>query len=342
MAAKQRTALGRKAAIWLVAVVILLAVAAAAFWGTSPGLGHVAATAAYKLGAYWTGDGIPGGALFRPIGVAVAPDGSVYVTDARRRVVRFRPSGTFLGAWGGDGNGKGEFSNPVGIAAAPDGSVYVSDYDQDRVQKFTADGKFLLQFGSHGSQPGQFNAPAGLAVGRTGRVYVADFYNNRIEEFSAEGKLLRVIGVPGRVGMAALHYPTGVAALPAGDILVADAYNYELQWFTESGDAFREVGYRLFSAWPRPATGLVGFNAPTDAAVGPHGRISVADSANHRVVMLSPDGKFETAWKIPNPVREIFSPEHIAVSADGKTVYATDFAANRLIVLNIIPFPNVH
>lgn len=316
-------------------LIAFAAIPVLAFWATSPGLGRVSAAAGYRLQGYWTGAAAPGGPLFRPIGVAVAPNSSVYVTDARARVVHFSPTGTVLGQWGQEGSGPGQFSNPVGIAAAPDGSIYVSDYDLDRVEKFTAAGQFVLQFGRHGAGAGELDAPAGLAIGRGGSVYVADFYNHRVEEFSAQGLFIRAFGAPGRLGLAALHYPTGVAILPQGGILVADAYNYELQWFAGTGQAFRQVGYRLFDLWPRPAGGSAGFNVPTDAAVGARGLISVADSANHRIVLLSPEGKYEAEWRIPAVSGGTFSPEHIAVSPDGRTVYATDFANNRLIVLGV-------
>ncbi len=317
--------------VWL----MLPTLAGAILWANGCGLGRAPARASYKLNAYWTGTGILGGAFVRPFGIAVGPDGSVYVTDAKDRVVKLRPDGEYLAEWGYAGNGPGAFSNPVGIAVGRDGSVYVSDYDQDRVQKFTGNGKFLLQFGSHGDKPGQFRAPTGLAVGHSGNLYVADFYNNRVQEFTPAGKLIQAIGHPGRMGMGALHYPTGVAAFSGSELLVADAYNYELQWFKQDGGAVRSAGYHLLWLWPRPAEGAEGFNAPTGVAVGLHGLIHVADSANHRVVMLSANGKFVTDWELPNPSPKVFSPEQVAISPGGSTVYATDFGGNRVIVVGI-------
>ena len=315
--------------------IALASLAGAVLWASGCGLGRAPARKRYQLSGYWTGTGIPAGGFDRPFGIAAAPNGDVYVTDARDRVVKLDAEGRFEVQWGHAGNGPGAFSNPVGIAVASDGSVYVSDYDQDRVQKFSADGNFLLQFGSHGDRPGEFRAPSGLAVGRGGNVYVADFYNSRVQEFTPDGKLIRVFGYPGRVGGAALHYPTGVAALGSGEFLVADAYNYELQWFAGDGRELRRAGYHLFWLWPRPAEGAAGFDVPTGVAVGPNGFIHVADSANHRVVMLSKDGKFASGWELPNPNPKVYSPEQVAVSPDGNTVYATGFAGDRVIVLSL-------
>jgi len=305
-------------------------------WATPWKIPHAAsASNGYELVAYWDGANLPSGKFERPNGITVAPDGDVYVVDARKRVVHLNASGMFKAEWGREGEGPGEFSNPMGVAVAPDGSVFVSDYDLDRVQKFTADGNYLLQFGHSGSGSGEFDAPAGLDVDDLGSVYVADFYNHRIHKFSGEGAFQTVIGQPGRLGDGALNYPTGVHAIADGRLVVADAYNYQLQWFDANGPPERRVGYHLFWLWPRPASSTDGFNVPTGVAVGQNGAIHVADSANHRVVLLSKQGEYVAEWTMPDADPAIHSPGKVAVSPDGSRVYATDFAANRIIILRL-------
>ena len=324
-------------------ILALLAVAAAVvlgLWGTSWTVPRAPSSGAgYTLRATWDGAGNPSGALDQPIGVDVSPMGHVYVTDALQRVVRFSSQGEILGQWGREGSGPGEFGNAVGVAVGRDGAVYVSDYDNDRIQKFTAEGEFLLEFGRSGSGPAEFSAPAGLAVDRDGFVYVADFYNHRVEAFREGGSFQRAIGHSGRLGPRALHYPTGVAITSQRELLVADAYNYQLQWFDldEDGQPTRRVGYHLFWLWPRPVSSGAGFFVPTDVAVGPDGTVHVADSGNHRVVMLSANGEYQAEWGIPDPDPNIFSPEQIAASPDGSTVYATDLAGGRVLVLTVTP-----
>lgn len=310
----------------------LVFTAVVARWGTRwtvPAAGVSSGT--YSLAASWSGDDIPSGPFDRPIGIAVGPAGDVYVTDSRRRVVRLTATGVFRNEWRGEASG--ELSNPVGVAVAPDGSVYVSDYDQDRVQRFTPEGRFLNAFGSSGAGPGQLSAPAGLAVDAAGFVYVADFYNKRVQKYRADGSFDKTIGHPGRIGLGSLHYPTGLSISPSGRLLVADAYNYQLQWFDEDGRPVARVGYHLLWLWPRPSTSTGGFNALTDAAAGSDGRIHVADSGNHRVVMLTEKGEYLTDWSIPDANPDVYSPEHIALSRDEGILYATDFAANRILVL---------
>lgn len=325
----------------LIVVSLTLAAASATvalgLWGTSWSIPRAPSPSAhYTLEATWDGQAATGGALERPIGIAVAPSGDVFVTDARSRVVRFNAAGDVLGEWGREGDGPGEFRNAVAVAVGRDGAVYVSDYEQDRIQKFTATGEFLLEFGHSGSAPGEFNAPAGLIVDDTGSLYVADFYNHRVQKHQPGGSF-EVIGHAGRMGPGALHYPTGVAITPQRELLVADAYNYQLQWFDLDGRPLRRIGYHLFGLWPRPAASDAGFFVPTDVTVGRDGILHVADSGNHRVVMLSAEGAYVTEWQMANAGSNVFSPEHVAASPDGSTVYATDLAGNRVLVLAVTP-----
>ena len=95
------------------------------------------------------------GQFRKPFGIAVDPQGRVYVLDqGNHRVQVFTGDGRFLGKWGslcalyglddeipeGEGcaspEGEGQFLFPKGIAIAPDGTVYVADSDNHRIQVF--------------------------------------------------------------------------------------------------------------------------------------------------------------------------------------------------------------
>lgn len=61
-------------------------------------------------------------------GIAIAPDGDVYVTDDEQgKVVVLDPAGHVKGAFGSFGTGDGQFDNAEGIAIAQDGTTYVAD-----------------------------------------------------------------------------------------------------------------------------------------------------------------------------------------------------------------------
>ncbi|HMQ25815.1 MAG TPA: carboxypeptidase regulatory-like domain-containing protein, partial [Acidimicrobiales bacterium] len=101
------------------------------------------------LTAGWGTGGSGDGQFNLPIGVAVAPDGTVYVLDSgNRRVQRFNANGIFLGTFGSGGTGLGQLSNPVAIDVDAAGLVYVAEWASSsssprRVQVFTPTGQVL-------------------------------------------------------------------------------------------------------------------------------------------------------------------------------------------------------
>jgi DNA-binding beta-propeller fold protein YncE len=56
--------------------------------------------------------------------------------------------------------------------------------------------------------------------------------------------------------------------------------------------------------------------------------------------MESPAGEYLAHWQIPNASSDVFSPEHVALSPNGSTVYATDLAGDRILVLTVTPPAN--
>ena len=83
----------------------------------------------------------------RPTDVAVADDGSFYVSDGYRnsRVVKFSALGKYLLEWGTKGSKTGEFDLPHSICLDDKGNVYVADRENSRIQIFNSNGKFLKE-----------------------------------------------------------------------------------------------------------------------------------------------------------------------------------------------------
>ncbi|MGB8930964.1 MAG: 6-bladed beta-propeller, partial [Anaeromyxobacteraceae bacterium] len=135
----------------------------------------------------WGTQGSGAGQFAFPSAIALAPDGTLLVTDALNfRVARIDREGKWIGAFGTPGDVGGQFSRPKGIASAEDGSIFVSDAQRDTLLVFSADGQFQFTIGAPGEGPGQFALPSGLAIARN-RLFVADSQNRRIQVFELPG-----------------------------------------------------------------------------------------------------------------------------------------------------------
>jgi tripartite motif-containing protein 71 len=139
-------------------------------------LGAVCTPCEWVYAGRWGTYGDDNGEFNCPTGVAVAPNGAVYVADKfNHRVQYFTATGSFLGKWGKFGLAKGEFAYPCGVAVAPDGKVYVVDSIVGRVQCFTSAGSLLGGWRPGGFLRKRFGMPSSVAISPDGRRgYVAD------------------------------------------------------------------------------------------------------------------------------------------------------------------------
>jgi len=71
------------------------------------------------------------------LGVAVGPDGNVFVADFyNHRIQKFTPEGKFLVAFGSQGNEPGQLERPTDMALDDEGNVFVVDFGNNRIQEF--------------------------------------------------------------------------------------------------------------------------------------------------------------------------------------------------------------
>ena len=104
-------------------------------------------------------------------GVAVGPEGNMFVLDYQVPVVReFSPTGDYLRDYGRDGEGPGEYRQPMGLAVGVDGRVFVWDPSMARLNIFSPEGEALDSW-RVAEASGLFGFDL-LVVDTTGGVYV--------------------------------------------------------------------------------------------------------------------------------------------------------------------------
>jgi DNA-binding beta-propeller fold protein YncE len=204
--------------------------------------------AAGKPAGVWGRSGSGPGEFSWPGGIAVGPDGSVYVADeTNHRIQRFTPEGRLLGMWGEYGTGPGQFggNEPRGSRTGgpqmlavdrAGGDVYSTEGSVCRVQKFTADGRYLWSWvnassgpGGFGGRPRNLQGPIGICLDRDERLWITST-NNRVQQFTTAGRYLRGFGKTG-TGPGEFMTPHGLAFDSRGHLYVVDAQNCRIQKF---------------------------------------------------------------------------------------------------------------
>ena len=122
-----------------------------------------------------------------PSDAAVAPDGTIYVTNTHAyELLVFAPNGELSAGWGEKGAEPGQWEVPVGVATDQAGRIYVADSANFRVQVLDATGDALLmsRADERWYETTRKNySPTDVAVAADGRLYVADFAASKVQRF---------------------------------------------------------------------------------------------------------------------------------------------------------------
>ena len=237
-----------------------------------------------------TGDA-PIGTFNEPWGIAVGPDGSVYVTDTwNHRVQKFAEDGTPIKIWGQYGQplpdvpeSRSAFWGPRGIDVDQNGKVYVADTGNKRIVVFDEDGNYITEFGMAGFDPGQFDEPVGVAVSDDGMVFVTDTWNQRIQSFipSDDGTVYLPFSqwdVNAWFGQSLENKPF-IAVDGNNRVFITDPEGYRIIEFTSEGQFVR--------TWGDFGTGDSELGLPAGIDVDPLGNIWVTDAGNNRIMKFA-------------------------------------------------------
>lgn len=126
------------------------------------------------------------GQLDGPDGIAVADDGTVYVTDGlNMTLTAFDARGKVKWVAGQApatiSESQRRFGLPAGVDLDAKGNVYVVDSFHFTIQVYSPGGKRLAEIGTMGNGPGAFYFPRGIVVAPNGMIYVADSNNGRVQ-----------------------------------------------------------------------------------------------------------------------------------------------------------------
>lgn len=254
-----------------------------------------------------------------PEGIAIGPDGSVYVADyGNSQVQRLDQEGKFIQGYSPNtGIGKYAFS-PEWVAVGLDGSVFAVDSYNNKTIKFASNGSVVSIWGGNESGEGELTWPEGIALSPDGSIYVANTGNRCIVRYDANGQFIS------KFGSDRLEWPDGIAVGPDGSIYVTDSVLNEvlkynpygrIVWWDEDISAnnvmvspdgslyivstnwdqvlkYDLIGY---DSYREPTVILgndtnndVGLSNPFGVAIAPDSSLYITDTDNNRVLKFLP------------------------------------------------------
>jgi serine/threonine-protein kinase len=185
---------------------------------------------------------------------------------------------------------------PIPTSSAP----YLAPWYVEGVMVETYAGTGVPGYKDGPAAEAQFNTPVGLTVDAAGNLYVFDWFNFLIRLISPDGMVSTLAGTGEqgfKDGPAAQAQFRGLALTlavdPTGNLVVPDGGNHRIRLITLDGVVHTlagtgEPGYR-----DGPAD-QAQFDNPTSVAMDAAGNVYVADSANNRIRIITPQGEVRT------------------------------------------------
>lgn len=257
--------------------------------------------------------------LAAPYGIAVSPEGRVYVTDTGLGGVHELELAT-----GAHrllrGDGEPPLRSPVGVALAPDGRLFVTDSSTGRVHVLARDGETLAVLGS----PAELGRPTGIVCDAArGRMLVTDTTGCRILALDLATLAFTAHGGRGE-GPGEFNYPTNLALDAEGRVYVTDSLNFRVQVLSSALEPL--------SAFGRAGSGPGCFAKPKGIALDAEGHVYVVDGMFDNVQVFDARGELllAVARSGAGP-GELSLPTGLAIDAAGR-IYVADAGNARLSV----------
>jgi streptogramin lyase len=205
-------------------------------------------------------------------GIAFAPDGGFYVSDAsNERVQQFDAERRFVRTWSTTGSDPEKPGTPSWLAVGPDGNVYVTVFSvREIVQVYTPDGTFLRAFGSNDPGLGRLSGSGPLAFDPDGNLWILDPWWRALVQFSPDGEPLARFESP-EIGT----FLTGLAIDAAGRFFVVNLEEDTVSVFAPDGT--------FLYAWSETGLSDGEFLDPYSVVLDGSGGVYVTDYGNPRI-----------------------------------------------------------
>jgi hypothetical protein len=234
----------------------------------------------------------------QPIGVAVAPNGDLLVSEyTGARVRRITPGGVVTTVASLPGNG-------WGIAVAPDGTIYVA-LEGSSLVRITPGGAVSTVSDIAGAAI-VFDRPAGVVVDLSGNLIVSEYNGNRLRVVSPSGVVSTLAGsggtgaTDGDGAAATFSSPAAIDIDRAGNVYVPDHTGRRIRRVTPGGAVTTIAGTGASGATDNPGSGAT-FSGPVAVAVAGDGTVFVTENGNDRLrrIARAGDGALALSWSAP-------------------------------------------
>ena len=290
----------------------------------------------------FSGDGGPAtqAMLGDPTGIAIAPDGSLYIAEqANFRVRKVAPDGTIstvagtgVAGFGGDGGPAtlAQLTHAERVAVGADSTLYI--LDGQRIRRVTTDGVIstaagdgTVGFSGDGgpATSAALNASS-LVAAPDGGFYIADFGNHRIRRVGPDGIITTVADFTAQLGGPVSIRPTADASLLIA-LEFGSAASREVDLLKADGSVVVVAGggtSPIQEGLPATQAALPSIRA---VALGPDGSIFIAPGdSTSRLLRIAP--------ALPGFEGTVF----FIASAGGGELYVFDTDGKHLRTLNAL------
>lgn len=325
-------------------------------------------------------DGKSAEAVFSfPYGITLDNDGGLIVVDSynnRIRKVRNGMVSTIAGftdkkdSFGFPQGGyadrdvdKAMFNRPRDAVVDSKGNIFISDTGNNVIRVIsngivnTFAGTGAAGYNDGKAAGAKFNTPSGLAIDKDGNLYVADSLNHVIRKITIKGEVITFAGKnspdggykDGPAQEALFNEPADVAMDKSGILYILDSGNQlvrvvnkgEVSTFSGSrGDLMPGTAY-IQGGFGNGYGGEVKYNFPKGIGITDEGIVFIADTWNHRIRAIKPDGSVVTIagtgipGKRDGTLTEAMLDGPVAVVYNSGSLYISDMWNNCIRVLTV-------